>query len=512
MSDPFLPPSQWLSGTNQNSIPANDNALRFEITQRNVNNATTAQPASPTEGDTYIIQSTHTGAQWSTFTPKDVAIFKGGTWKAFAPSEGMSVSVAGVPYIYTSGTWTAAGGSGGMSNPMTTAGDLVYGGTPSGGVAPPTRLGVGTNGYVLTVAAGLPVWAAVPAGFTNPMSAVGDLIVGGTSGAATSLAAGTSTYVLTSNGPGAAPSWQAAGGGAVTGFTGSLNTSGINSTINVSRLLASGGSTNQDAAFSPKGTGAVLAQLPDGTTAGGNKRGTNSVDLQTSRSAATYVAQSSNSVIVGGANNTASATYAFVGAGDSNVASGSYATVPGGFQNTASGVNATVTGGRENVSSGLNSRCAGNGGNARSIQGADVFGMVAGNQRANYGLQRYTTTATPATATVDYNATAVATNQLTLSNNMAISFTALVVAKRQSSTDSAHWKIEGAIVRGGSAGTTALVGTPTVTSLGAAAGASTWAVAATADTTIGCLSFQVTGQASANINWTIAIQAAEVVL
>lgn len=111
MSTPIIPYATWDSGTNQNSIPANDNALRAEIFQRNVNNATTAQPVSPTDGASYIIQSTHTGTQWATFTPKDLAIYKGGTWYAFAPVEGNRVSVSGQVYIYSSGAWTAATGS-----------------------------------------------------------------------------------------------------------------------------------------------------------------------------------------------------------------------------------------------------------------------------------------------------------------------------------------------------------------------------------------------------------------
>jgi len=58
-------------------------------------------------------------------------------------------------------------------------------------------------------------WTAVgPSGnLSNPMTTAGDLIVGGTSGAPGRLAAGASGYVLTSNGSGAAPSWQAGGGG-----------------------------------------------------------------------------------------------------------------------------------------------------------------------------------------------------------------------------------------------------------------------------------------------------------
>lgn len=48
---------------------------------------------------------------------------------------------------------------------------------------------------------------------TNPMTTAGDTIYGGASGVPTRLAGGTSGYVLTSNGTTSAPSWQAGGGG-----------------------------------------------------------------------------------------------------------------------------------------------------------------------------------------------------------------------------------------------------------------------------------------------------------
>jgi len=51
---------------------------------------------------------------------------------------------------------------------------------------------------------------------SNPMTTANDLIYGGTSGAPTRLAIGTSGYVLTSNGSSSAPSWQAASGGTST--------------------------------------------------------------------------------------------------------------------------------------------------------------------------------------------------------------------------------------------------------------------------------------------------------
>ena len=113
MSTPILPLAVWASGTNQNSIPANDNALRIEAMSREIiSQAITAQPASPADGDTYIIASTHTGAQWSTFSPKDIAIFRSGAWYAWAPTEGLVLNVAGAEYKYDGGAWVAIGGGG----------------------------------------------------------------------------------------------------------------------------------------------------------------------------------------------------------------------------------------------------------------------------------------------------------------------------------------------------------------------------------------------------------------
>jgi hypothetical protein len=58
-------------------------------------------------------------------------------------------------------------------------------------------------------------WAAVSGTiYPNPMTTAGDIVIGSASGVPTRLAAGaTSGHVLTSNGSGVAPSWQAASGG-----------------------------------------------------------------------------------------------------------------------------------------------------------------------------------------------------------------------------------------------------------------------------------------------------------
>lgn len=89
----------------------------------------------------------------------------------------------------------SAGGGSGFANPMTTEGDLIYGG--SSGTA--TRLAAGTSGYLLSSqgTGGPPLW--VPAGLSNPMTTLGDVIVGASSGTPARLAVGTNGQVLTAN-------------------------------------------------------------------------------------------------------------------------------------------------------------------------------------------------------------------------------------------------------------------------------------------------------------------------
>lgn len=112
MSTAIFPLATWSSGTNQNSIPANDNALRVEALSRNViSKSTTAQPGSPSDGDVYIIPSSATGAAWSTFTVGDITIYRGGTWYAFAPVDGLVVNISGTLERWTGSAWTQFTGS-----------------------------------------------------------------------------------------------------------------------------------------------------------------------------------------------------------------------------------------------------------------------------------------------------------------------------------------------------------------------------------------------------------------
>ena len=80
--------------------------------------------------------------------------------------------------------WSAD--SAGMTNPMTTTGDTIY----SSSGSTPARLGIGTTGQVLTVAAGLPSWATA----TTPADNYTLINTGGTAltGAATVTVSGIS--------------------------------------------------------------------------------------------------------------------------------------------------------------------------------------------------------------------------------------------------------------------------------------------------------------------------------
>lgn len=83
----------------------------------------------------------------------------------------------------------------GMLNPMTDVGDLIIGGASGA----PTRLAKGYQGQVLKVGASSLEWSA-DTGFANPMEERGDLIVGTYDGVASRLPIGTVNQFLFSNG------------------------------------------------------------------------------------------------------------------------------------------------------------------------------------------------------------------------------------------------------------------------------------------------------------------------
>jgi len=153
---------------------------------------------------------------------------------------------------------------------------------------------------------------------------------------------------------------------------------------------ASGTSSDISVVLQPKGDGSFSLQEPDGTTTGGNVRGSKAVDFQMSRTNAAQVASGANSVIIGGTNNTVS--------GVSSGALGVGHTVSGG-NSFANGLQNTITGNQLLVNGAFN-----NAGGSQSM----VNGRLAGNT-ANYAFSSGFGTVTNGESSVALGERAVST-------------------------------------------------------------------------------------------------------
>lgn len=227
-------------------------------------------------------------------------------------------------------------------------------------------------------------------------------------------------------------------------------------------------------------------------------------------------ASGSSAAVVGGSNNTASQVGCIVAGGASNSANNTYASVFGGSNNNANSLGATVVGGENNTASGSNAAVIGGaGGLTRSIIGN--FVTSASNTPIALNAQQLATLllgsqTTNATATILRSNTSAAstTNQVILPNNSAYTFQGTCIAARTAAGDTSSWKFEGAIKRGANAASTTLVAAVTPTVIAQDAGASTWVLAITADTTNGGIAVTVTGQAATTIRWVAKIETTEV--
>ena len=312
-----------------------------------------------------------------------------------------------------------------------------------------------------------------------------------------------------------------------------LSSSSPNATVNVSSMTPSTATANSDLALVPKGNGALLAQVPTGTTAGGNKRGTYAVDLVRFRLNAANVASGDYSFLGGGYDNKASAFYSAVAGGQGNFATGNSSFVGGGIDNQANNISSVVAGGRLNVASGDYSAIGGGREHIANSAFSTVSGGAYGSTRGVIGYHAFpacngpivpvpgglsqagllvlgaeTTDATPTVIRSNTSA-ASTTNQLILPNNSAYYFKGSVIANVTGAGDTKSWTFDGQIKRGANAAATTLTGS-TVSSPYADAGASTWAAALTADTTNGGLAVTVTGQAGTTIRWVCKLETTEV--
>ena len=315
-------------------------------------------------------------------------------------------------------------------------------------------------------------------------------------------------------------------------FDQAIYTASPNGTINVVQIAAKGSGTNIGLALTPKGTGYISAQVPDGTTAGGNARGANSADFHTKRTSANAVASGECSALIGG---------------QQCIASGTNSTCVGGTQNTASGLNAVCVGGTGSTASGANAvaLCDGSASGAKSLVGGNdcaatatastAFGestiasgegsistgrysrsyrlgmlahsatLFSTNGDCQYFVQtaaNITTNSTPTELFINRN---LSTQRITLLANTVISAFVQIVGSKSDGSAVARFDREVTIKR--VTNTTSLVGSVATLGTDEAAGTS---VSITADDTNDSLKIEVTGIASETWRWLAVISGIEI--
>lgn len=269
-----------------------------------------------------------------------------------------------------------------------------------------------------------------------------------------------------------------------------------NNTVPVHAWFPTSSATDVDMVVGPKGNGALLAQSPDNTVKGGNKRGAGAVDFQTTRINAGHVASGLNAVISGGSNNIAMGNNSVVGGGTNNLAIGVNSVVPGGDSNRADGSYSFATG--------YNADTKGSYGAVAESSGQ--FTARGDAQRVRYTLRRETSDAISTELSMSGNEPVAAT-RIGLGANISLAFQGQAVARSADGTSRA-WHFSGLIKRGASADSVQMVGPVTITGESDSAAAS-WKFTVDADTTNGSLRFQGTGDAATNIRWLVSVETVE---
>ena len=353
-----------------------------------------------------------------------------------------------------------------------------------------TRLGIGSAAQVLTVTGGLPSWAA---------------------GSGLSGTGAVDNAVLRADGTGGATLQSSA-------LTiADLATASPNNTVNNVSMAPTGGTTNVSVSIVPKGTGAFCLAVPDSASAGGNVRGANAVDLQTSRPAAATQVASGAASICGGRGNTASGDRAVAfgnqnttsgqesfSIGSSNTASGTYSIAMGASCDSSStasvaiGLSATATA-AYSFASGYNSLANRYGQRAHS---ANVFAANGDAQYVGFVVRRKTTDATATTLMLDGS-----TTRLTITSGKILFADILISGIKSDGSQAACYKRKVAIKN--VAGTTALVGSVETIGTDIEDNAAT-DVAITADNTNDALQINVTGIAAETWRWVAVVEGLEI--
>jgi hypothetical protein len=367
------------------------------------------------------------------------------------------------------------------------------------------------TGYAATVAGGryneaTADSAAIGGGQYNDAAALYATVGGGYSNIVTA------TYATIAGGRynDATAEYVTVGGGYNNDASGDYATvgGGADNIVTATYATVGGGTSNQACAiFATISGGHNITVTGDAATVGGG-------DMNSATAAYATVG--------GGQYNDAAAMYGTVGGGYNNYVSGSTATIGGGHANYVNGHTATIGGGHANYA-GREYATIGGGfynsasGYAATIPGgqwamASLYGQMAyasgsfsgyGDAQAGFYVLRNTTSdASQTELFLDGSS-----ESLVLNSNRTLTFDILIVA-RSSGGESAGYQVRGIVENDD--GSTSLIGSPVVTTLGE--DRSAWNVAVEADDTNEALVIKVTGETGRTVRWVATVRTAEVMM
>jgi phage gp37-like protein len=323
-------------------------------------------------------------------------------------------------------------------------------------------------------------------------------------------------------------SWQAVAGGisAVDATTADvLSVSGSNLVADDGGLInsanpavvwndASGKLVYQNPLERPSGAGSMFIGLAPSTTA----LGSDAINIQTRRDAATRVASGQYAINIG--NGTASSRGTIVidaegGASANNnnaIAIGTAAASTGGSASIAIGNNATATGNYAMAIGAYAATASGTGSVAlgRETSATATHAVGCGFQVTASLISQFATRPfssvywggqTANNSATILNLDATATSRFTIAANTALAVDILLVARRSDTAD--KWLVARRFlgIRRDGSNNTALIGTVQTLGTDQSAGSPTWTFALTADDTNEALQLEVTGAASETIQW-----------
>jgi hypothetical protein len=281
-------------------------------------------------------------------------------------------------------------------------------------------------------------------------------------------------------------------------------TASPNNTVNHACLQATGATTNVSVSIKPKGSGAFSLLVPDGTSANGNARGANAVDLQTLTNSATRVASGTASVVIGGGYNTASGNFATCGgyassaSAESAVAIGDQCVSSADYSFTTNQSNeASVGKGFAHGVYAAANRCEG-----MYAHASGRFAVTGDAQYVRWVLRATTTNTTPTNLLAGFSRN----NRLGITSGKVVSVLCRICGIKSDGSAVANY-VRRVVIKN-VAGTTSLVGSVETIGTDIEDSPSVTDVTITADNTNDALDISVTGEAT--WRWLAVVEGLEI--